>query len=186
MPLGTPLAFQVVQYGFSPANETAGLGALSYDPVPAVSDEAIKVSASAAAAVVNAAGGGRGSSSSSSSSSSSLVRRALSAASAAITAAMNVAVAAQGGTTASGASQTALLTAAPRPAAALDLLPARPMDSRTIVPSVLLPGGRSAGALVLPVAFQLVIPLRDLSIVQWDAARGAVVTAGGGQQALQW
>jgi len=90
---------------------------------------------------------------------------------------MNVAVVGSGGVTAGGASQGSLLAVAPRSTTARDMLPSRPLDSRVLTIAPLLgsegttttsSSGSSSGTLstlVLRSPLQLVIPLRDLSIV---------------------
>jgi hypothetical protein len=173
---GKALRLQVVQFGVSPVSETAGVAALQYPPPRAVSDAAIEAEGSAAAAVVAASGGGgRGGR-----------QLQAGAAGSSLSAAMNVAIASSGGTSASSASQASLLAAAPRAALVPDLLPARPLDSRTVSISAALPDGSAAaapagaGAGALP-TMQLVIPLRDLSRVAWDARAQRVAGVDVGQ-----
>jgi hypothetical protein len=127
---------------------------MAYAALPAVSDLAIASDAAAAQAMGAAAGGGG-------------ARRASILGS--VLSAMNAAVAGQKGTTASAASQGSLLAVSPRARLSEDLLPGRAMDSRTVTLSALLPTSSTA-TLTLPTPIQLVIPLRDLSLVSWDAA----------------
>ena len=158
---GGSVTLQLTQWGTSPVSETAGVGAVTYKPPPAVSDTQLAAqnaaaAAEAAAGLAAAAGG-----------------RALGIVSSVLSS-LHAAVAGSGGTSAGSATSGALLDAAPRPTVAYDMLPNRPMDSRTVSLSVLLPGGaRPSRAITTARPFNITIPLRDLSIVNYDARSGA-------------
>jgi hypothetical protein len=66
--------------------------------------------------------------------------------------------------------------AAPKPSAVPDRLPSRAVDSRVVSVNFMAAGAgrRASGIVVAPPGepFLITIPIRDLSIVQWDAATG--------------
>jgi len=79
------------------------------------------------------------------------------------------------GKSAGQASATALTDDYPRAVTDDDLLPHRPMDSRTVSLSVMPAGSsRRLTGLTLPSNFTLVIPLRDLSIVNYAGGKAAI------------
>lgn len=83
------------------------------------------------------------------------------------------------GQTAGQASLDALTAASPRAVTDEDLLPHRPMDSRTVSVSVKPVGAaRSLAGLMTPAPFTLVIPLRDLSIVAPGPSGGPPINLG--------
>jgi hypothetical protein len=166
-------SLSVVQWGVSPVSETAGLGLIRYKPL--VKPNTLAAEADAVMANATAAGGNIG--------------RRLGLISSLFASLQSLSRGRSGGsslspTGATVAANAALRAAAPRPTVAYDRLPSRPLDSRVV--SVTLTS--RAGAL-LPVAglaapFLITIPLRDLSIMQWDPTVGATTGVGVGNAAF--
>ena len=150
---GTAFDVILVQWGLSPNPESA-FASTRYTSLPAASDAAVN-----AALSVQSEAGGR--------------RRGL------LSSWFFSAVAALGGRTAGQASLDALTTATPRAVTDEDLLPNRPMDSRTVSVRVNPAGSpRSLAGLVTPEPFTLVIPLRDLSAMKMGPGGGFAINLG--------
>ncbi len=174
-------SLSVVQWGVSPVPETAGLAAIRYKPL--VKPGTLAAEADAVMADAAAAGGGGGGGraarnlgviSSLFSSLQALVRgRGEEGAPSSLSP-----------TGATVAANAALRAAAPRPAFALDRLPARPLDSRVVSVTLTSRAGEALPAANLAAPFLVTIPLRDLSIVRWDARAGAATGFGVGNAAF--
>ena len=146
---GRSFDVNMVQWGVSPNSETAVLST-RYPSLPAASDVALSVAAAAPPL-----GGRRGLAN--------------------IFAGIESLVNSLRGKSAGQASATALTDDYPRAVTDDDLLPHRPMDSRTVSLSVTPAGSlRPLTGLTLPSNFTLVIPLRDLSIVNYAGGQAAI------------
>ena len=153
---GAAFDIQMVQWGVSPNPESA-FASTRHSSLPAVSDAAVNVTLSAP---FEAAAGSRR-------------RRGL------LSSWFFSVVASLGGRTAGQASLDALTTASPRAVTDEDLLPHRPMDSRTVSVRVNPAGSsQSLAGLVTPEPFTLVIPLRDLSIMEIGPSGGFSINLG--------
>jgi hypothetical protein len=140
----------VSQWGVSPYNETAGGAARRYAALPSASEDAAAQLAASAAGILAAP------------------RRI---ADALVNAAVSALVSAAGGTTATQAANSALLSRFPKAKLCADLLPARALDSRVVelrASRALPPDALRASPI------RVTLPLRDLSIVQWDARAARV------------
>ncbi len=149
-------AFDVnmVQWGVSPNPETALLST-RYPALPAMSDVALNATSAAAPQQ----------------------RRGLASLFGGLLGLVN----ALGGRSAPQASAGALTAVSPRAVTDDDLLPNRPMDSRTVSVNVVPAGStRRLSGLTTPTPFTLVIPLRDLSIVDYKPGGGSTVNVGQG------
>jgi hypothetical protein len=154
--LGGSVTVKMVQWGVSPFNETLGLPAMGYPPLP--SEQALDLARGGRAGELPTAeaeaGGG--------------ARRALSVLWAPPHAVARRAEA--------SSSLTASLGALPNVASVPDRLPGRPLDTRVVSVELTSRGGAPLTRFSSPVFVTL--PLRDLSIVQWDAAAGAASAVG--------
>jgi hypothetical protein len=160
---------QLVQNGVSPYSETAGLSALRYPALPALSD--LQIASDVSQAEKEALKGRRG-----------LGRLfpTVAASARGLSDAIAAAVAGSGGTTAAQSSQSSLLALNPRATTSFDMLASRPMDSRTVTLSSPSKGLAGGNVVALPTPLTLTIPLRDVSIVQpsgaWNVGQGGFLS----------
>ncbi len=144
---GRGVSLKMVQWGVSPFNETAGLNALTYAPLP--SEQALSIASGGAlgelpAATLSVGGTLRRARA--------LLARLLSSA-------------------ASGA-LTASLESLPPAQPILDRLPSRPLDTRVVTVELALGGAGGARISRLPAPVLVTLPLRDPSLVVVDGATG--------------
>jgi len=166
-------SLSVVQWGVSPVSETAGLGAIRYKPL----EKAGTLAAEADAVMANATARGR-------------EGRRLGVISSLFSALQTLtrgsgregsSLSPAGATVAANA---ALREAAPRPTVAYDRLPNRPLDSRVVSVTLASRAGAPLPVVGLATPFLITIPLRDLSIVQWDLKSGAATGVSVGNAAF--
>jgi hypothetical protein len=160
-------------------SETAGLGALGYPPLVNGSTLAAAADVVAAAPAQSGAAsdGGRRE----------LTARALgsisslfsSLASSALAAASRAAGIRREGPVV--AANSAYRAAAPRPSAVLDRLPNRPLDTRVVTVTLRNSGAAGAAGARMVAPLVVTLPLRDPTIVRWDAAAGRVSSVEVGQ-----
>ena len=145
-------ALTLTQWGVSPFPETSIIVS-AYPAPPSLSD--LDLAATTAAAQALASAPAR------------RLARALG-----VTTALDAVIAATGGTSAASASSSALtdpsMGGTPRPTTAIDLLPSRPLDSRVISVGVLNRNGTAVNISRGVFTYDVVVPLRDLSIIKWD------------------
>jgi hypothetical protein len=161
--VGASVDIKMVQWGVSPMSEKSGMDRVGYNPP--LSPDAIAAkdadAAAEAAAAENAAGG-------------STLRRLLGVRALGIISSLSSLL---GGGSSSGsafgAAQSLLNAAAPPPTVVVDRLPDRTIDARPVTVSFSA-GGRSIAMPRTPSGtfFTVTIPLRDLTIVNWDERRG--------------
>ena len=167
-------SLSVVQWGVSPVSETAGLATIRYKPL--VKPGTLAAEADAVMANVTALGGG-------------FARRlgfisSLFATLQAIARGRTEGASTLSPTGATVATNAALRAAAPRPTFAYDRLPSRPLDSHIVSVTLTSRAGAPLPAANLAAPFLVTIPLRDLSIVQWDSRAGAATGFGVGNTAF--
>ena len=155
---GGAVNLAVTQWGVSPFNETNGLSNLLYPALTALSDIANAAAASAAADAASVAASANGGG-----------RRRLGDMMGSTWAAVQAAIAAVGSKTAVNSAADALLRRNPRPVTTRDLLSGRPLDSRVVSIAASTAGASGAPVdVVLKTPVEVVIPLRDPSVVRAD------------------
>jgi hypothetical protein len=164
---GTSLS--VTQWGVSPFNETAGLSALMYAAPTAISDLDAQADAAAASAANSRS-------------------RRLN-----LWAAVQAAVQGTGGKTAKQAAANNLALFAPRATSVPDMNPFRGLDSRVVSvsltgsdgnPRTLTSGKNSSSSVIGGDAIIVTVPLRDPSILIWNASTQQVDGVDAGQSAF--